>query len=142
MKIRYVLGFAFNHGRTHVLLQKKKSKYSIFENYNGIGGKIENRETVLEAMTREFFLATKIKTDPSGWNKICVIYGEDWMCHVFSNYIQHKDSLYNLCGKDDNGLILPTVENVNSLDLEHSVAWLIPMCLDDNIVYGATKVRQ
>ena len=49
----YVLGFVFNKAKDKVLLvEKKRPKWQI-DYWNGIGGKIEEDETPLAAMTRE-----------------------------------------------------------------------------------------
>jgi len=53
MSMRYVAGFVFNPGRTHSLLIRKTKPSWQAGLWNAIGGKVENGESMWDAMVRE-----------------------------------------------------------------------------------------
>lgn len=85
--ISYVLGFCFDNpiaATARVLLiQKNKPEFQKGKR-NGIGGKIEAGETARDAMVREFYEETGVKTDPFRWSKVGTFGGDDWKVYVFS----------------------------------------------------------
>ena len=58
---KYVLGFAFNKGCTEVLLIEKKRPNWMVGKLNGVGGHIEDGETPIDAMVREFKEETNLR---------------------------------------------------------------------------------
>jgi hypothetical protein len=78
---KYVLGFAFND--YHVLLIKKTRPFWQKDLYNVIGGHIEDNETPIKAMVREFEEECGIKTQQSDWEQFCIMNGDDWICYCF-----------------------------------------------------------
>lgn len=63
---RYVLGFAFGSNGVVVLIKKNRPPF-LKGQWNGVGGKIEDGETKLEAMVREFREETGMNTDQLDW---------------------------------------------------------------------------
>lgn len=80
---KYCLGFAFNDH--HVLLIKKIRPEWQKGFYNGIGGHIENNETPIAAMIREFKEECGIDTIELSWEEFCIMKGDDWICHCFKS---------------------------------------------------------
>lgn len=63
----YVLGFVFDAGGEHVLLIEKARPSWQSGRLNGIGGKIENGEGALEAISREMCEETGVDVDGTEW---------------------------------------------------------------------------
>lgn len=68
---RYVVGFMFDENEEHVLLINKTHPDWQAGKLNGIGGRIEEGESALEAMRREFVEEVGIEHD--NWRLFCVL---------------------------------------------------------------------
>lgn len=79
---RYVVGFLF-YGAEVALVRKAKPAWQC-GHLNGVGGKIERRESPAEAMAREFREETGVATEPSDWTEAVVMDGPGWRIHFFS----------------------------------------------------------
>jgi 8-oxo-dGTP diphosphatase len=81
----YVLGFMFGFygGKKRVLLVEKSSPEWQRGKYNGVGGKIEQSESALDAMVREFSEETGINTSGDDWSERLTMQGADWQVKVF-----------------------------------------------------------
>lgn len=78
---RFVLGFAFwtDHGvsrRSDVVLIKKKRPHDQAGKVNGIGGKVNDGETLIDAMCREFQQECGIPTEPIRWTYFAELVSE------------------------------------------------------------------
>lgn len=120
----YVCGFYFDHVLEQVVLIWKNKPAWQAGKLNGVGGKIEDDETPLDAMRREFREETGI--DHTDWEYLIELSGDDWRVHF-------------LCakGKADEFEYAQTMEteevakiDVDTLDqYEHipNLRWLVPM---------------
>jgi 8-oxo-dGTP diphosphatase len=80
---RYVLGFAFNEAQTHVALIRKLRPDWQAGKWNGIGGHIEEGESPVEAMAREFNEEAGVYITTEEWSPMGEMNGEGWHCHLF-----------------------------------------------------------
>jgi 8-oxo-dGTP diphosphatase len=125
---RYVLGFAFDEaGDRVVLIQKTKPAWQAGK-YNGVGGKVEENETMIDAMVREFYEETGVETAINDWREYAFMVGPDWSCAVY-------------CLGD--GLIVDAVKTTTEEKIEvfstkalpntiSNVPWLIAMAKDSD----------
>lgn len=82
MSNRYCCGFLF--WRDRVLLVRKTHPQWQDGLWNGVGGKIEDGETPLTAMVREFAEEAHIEVPPAAWRLFCVESGApDYEVHFF-----------------------------------------------------------
>jgi 8-oxo-dGTP diphosphatase len=82
-KTNYVLGFCFDtRGESVVLIKKNRPAWQAGK-WNGIGGKIEPKESQIEAMVREFYEEAGVMTIPENWNYLGSMAGTDWACGIF-----------------------------------------------------------
>lgn len=80
---RYVLGFMFSEDGTQVALIKKTKPEWQAGKLNGIGGKIEEKEAMHEAMIREFEEETGLRH--LEWKQFGEMYGSDWLVYWLFN---------------------------------------------------------
>lgn len=72
--ILYVAGFLFDEAHEHVVLLEKQKPLWMKGKLNGVGGKIEDGETPLQAMEREFEEETSFNSRVTGgyfWHEFC-----------------------------------------------------------------------
>lgn len=88
--MNYVLGFMFSPDAELVALICKDKPAWQKGALNGIGGKIEEGETPIEAMVREFEEETGCKTSKEQWNYYALMTGNNdggeggFLCHCFA----------------------------------------------------------
>lgn len=135
MITEYVLGFLFNTKQNHVLLIKKNRPDWQAGKLNGIGGHIETGESPIQAMIREFKEETGLLYED--WKPVIIMMGVDWKCTVFTGVID-DDNFWEYESQTDEKVESCFVRGLPSYCLTN-VHWLIPMCLDKeivNAVYG------
>lgn len=69
--ILYVAGFLFDEAREHVVLLEKQKPLWMKGKLNGVGGKIEDGETPIVAMRREFEEETGLALNQDLWHEFC-----------------------------------------------------------------------
>lgn len=129
--IQYCIGFAYyNTSSTKVILIEKQKPEWQKGLLNGVGGKIEDGETPLFAMQREFKEETDLTVND--WEEYCTLTFSDCILHVFRANITLLESLK---------IKQTTIEKpfeifVNDLyKIPHvsNLSWLIPLALDNSI---------
>ena len=129
----YCLGFVSSASLV-LLIEKTKPDWQAGK-LNGIGGKIEDGETPLEAMKREWAEETGI--DNPEWSPTIQMFEDDWVVYCF------KGTLDGLSLKSAE-MISETFEEkcflVDANDLPDNVLpnlkWLVPMHQDEGFNYG------
>lgn len=135
MKTSYVLGFLFNHAGTYVQLIRKINPDWQKGRLNGIGGKIEDGETPENAMEREFKEETGQEINT--WERVCVMESKDWIVHVFRAF---KSNIFDFVSMTDEVVGIDIVSCLDRRCLP-GLRWLIPMCLDRELVDGGYGVQ-
>ncbi len=124
----YVAGFLFDIAKTKVVLIEKRRPTWQAGKLNGVGGKIETGESPHDAMLREFSEETGLTV--LSWSRVLLLRGRDWRVHFFRAFgvpdatettTDERVGVFRTAQLPDN--VLPNLR------------WLIPMCLDDDLVY-------
>lgn len=129
--MRYVAGFLINPRRgTVALIEKQKPEWQK-GHLNGIGGKIEENETPLEAMKREFQEETGADVD-------------DWREFAFLNHSGNEVHFF-VALSEEVTLRSLTIEKVDWYNIDdvvtwqhpiiNNLSWLIPLALDKDGVF-------
>lgn len=114
-----VLGFIFNDTLNKVLLILKKRPIYQAGFMNGIGGKVEEGETQLEALKREVFEECNLEIEQTRWNKIGDFGGTDhWNVGVFFSVLSDEE-LSRAYTKTDENIIFLSVREVG--EVEHNM---------------------
>ena len=131
---KYVLGFLFDEDFSEVILVRKKTQDWQHNLLNGPGGKVEEGESSLEAMEREFEEETGLKINT--WKFILYMGEPDiWNVDVFAA-ITNKDYLYKATSMDYEPIvIMPVKEVLSRIDIVENLSWIIPLCKDNPRYY-------
>lgn len=137
-----VVGFLFDDDQDYVLLIQKVKPLWQKGKLNGIGGKIEPRESPSKAMEREFLEETGLFVPEPTWIEFCIINGPGWRVHFFSSSFPDLDDFKSLTKEE---VFKVHIRN----DLPHlntifNLQWLINLALDGDLIrpimiYDTTK---
>ncbi len=137
--INYVVGFMFNLDKTKVALIRKNRPEWQNGLLNGIGGKNNDGEHSLSAMTREFEEETGVKTFWYDWWPITTLTAQNkkWQVDVYWAI----GLLDNLKNTTDEKIEIIDVTNIDNEKTISNIPWLIKMCLDKQVIFGQIKCR-
>lgn len=120
----YVCGFLFDVNINRVILIWKEKPAWQKGKLNGVGGKIENGETPIQAMRREFKEETGIAK--KNWMSLISLSGDDWVCHFF--YAIDSDDEFEYAETMEREEIAKIeIEELYQYDHILNLSWLIPM---------------
>jgi len=119
---RYVLGFLFNKARNSVVLIIKEKPAWMQGKMNGVGGKIEEGETPLQAMNREFQEEAGVEGLP--WKPFGRLHGEGFEIFLFFAVSDEPASTQTV--EEIRYVLLAQLEELPVLP---NLRWMIPMAL-------------
>ena len=124
----YVAGFYFDTAKKSVALVHKNRPDWQAGQINAIGGKIEEGERPVEAMTREFLEETGV-TVPD-WEHVVVIYGNDWKVYFLKSFGDPSKCRT----MEDEEIVTYLVDDALKLpNLILNLRWILPLALDDMV---------
>lgn len=132
----YVCGFLFSENKKVVALIRKNRPTWQAGKLNGIGGKIENFETPLQAMEREFFEETGVNIFE--WRQFAVLSGNDSDVERNANsgtsfkvyfFVAFSDGIYDANSTTDEEIKAVALEDLEDYLTLPNLDWLIPMAL-------------
>lgn len=128
--IRYVIGFLFSEdGRNVALIRKNKPQWQAGL-LNGIGGKIEEGETSLQAMHREFLEEAGVQD--VDWEAITVVRNEHFSLEIFRAF---SEEVWNVASQEEEQVGIYGVRTLNTPEAPtvDNLRWIIPMLLDRDL---------
>jgi 8-oxo-dGTP diphosphatase len=125
----YVAGFMFSPDLENVVLIEKQKPDWQKGKYNAVGGKIEEGESPIQAMVREFEEEAFVSTKNSDWMPLCIIGTDDYEVVFF--YCIHKKWRDYLTKTDEEVFHVPVMDlHLIRHQLIDNLNWLIPLCID------------
>lgn len=125
MKKKYVVGFLIHKNGWVLLLQKTHPDY-LAGKWNGVGGKIEEGESSLEAMRREF--KEEAGLDFSAWDLFARLHTNRADIDCFVGY--YDGDTNDIKTMTDEPVQWFVEHFIDQLDLVPNVKWLLPMTKD------------
>lgn len=126
--IKYVLGFMFSPDKKQLLLIEKSHPDWQKGKLNGIGGKIRDGESSLDAMVREFAEEVGVGTTVEDWKQFARMKGDDWQCDCFVSFNENISD-YRQC-EDEKPVMVDVTIPVAPPNAISNINWLINMALD------------
>jgi len=129
---KYVLGLVFWHDCVALIFKTGGPEY-VRGTWNGIGGKIEEGETPVEAMLREFAEEAGIVIGFDLWHEFAVMEGVGFEINCFTATLPESDDFSDIQNYEDKGEI---VEWVNfeyakkTYNITPNLSWLLPLSRD------------
>lgn len=133
-RTRYVGGFLFSGDGTLVVLICKAKPTWMAGLLNGVGGKIEPRESAGRAMAREFFEETGVLIPIQEWDELATLTGPDFHVQFFSAFVDAATVLKVTTAEDkgEKVQVYATRHVLQAKNLASTVRALIPLALDDS----------
>lgn len=124
----YSLGFAFSADRHKMVVITKNRPQWQAGKWNGVGGHIEQGETAIQCMVREFVEETGVKTVEADWRPLAKFSSNDFIVHSFYMF---SDSIHNAKTLTDEEVsIIPVDLNEIRRFGQSNLPWLISLALD------------
>jgi 8-oxo-dGTP diphosphatase len=127
----YVVGFCFSTDKRKLaLIRKKRPKWQAGL-LNGFGGHIEDGESPMTAMTREFQEETGVTTTSSDWRMFARLHGEYFSLCCFACFNDEFFKQVKTTTDEEVCQVHPYFLQ-DKLDVVSNVPWLVGMCLDSD----------
>lgn len=123
----YTLGFIFDATLENVLLIQKQRPAWQAGKLNGVGGKLEENETLTQCIAREVNEEASLETQPQDWVSVGKMGNAEWEVHVFTTqYHGEKDLARSLTDEEVQWHPAQTLP----ANIIPNLSWLVPLCLD------------
>lgn len=127
--IEYVCGFYRDEQNNLLLILKNKPDWQKGK-FNGVGGKIEPKESVILAMAREFQEETGFTTNAEEWKLKLVLEAPNYKV-----YFMTYDGVWFIPTPSNEGELQWHKDMTLPLNVLPNLKWIIPMCFDRTIVF-------
>ena len=124
------VGFLFN-GRRVLLVNKNKPDWQRGL-WNGVGGVIEEEETPIAGMVREFFEETKMQTLPGDWRHFATEFEPfGAVVHFYhADMSPRANHVMPSCNDVGEALMWCHCDDIYRLKVLGNLSWLIPLARD------------
>lgn len=120
----YVCGFLLGGDNEVALILKNKPDWQKGK-FNGIGGKIENAESIHDAMMREFKEEAGIEVH--GWHLFCELRdARGWTIHFLYSWMTDLRRVHSCTSEQ---VVVKRIDNITMDNSIPNLSWLIPMAL-------------
>lgn len=144
--MEYVLGFAFSRNKDDIMLIKKQKPEWQSGLYNAIGGKINDNETPVQAMKREFKEETGVFINEksadatfNGWQQFATIYVNEHTIYCFRAF---TNLIYQCTTNEVEEVSVHKVKmSVHYNTMIQNLKVLIPMAADESFLHCEIKLQ-
>lgn len=125
---KYVVGLVFDEHRNKVALIRKNRPAWQAGKLNGLGGKVEENESFLTAMIREFKEESGVETNEEDWKAFCDLQGEDFFIRLFAS-IQDLSKLKSV---EDEQIEIVDISDLSlgRNDCVENLVWMVGIALN------------
>jgi len=127
--IKYVVGFAFSFGITKVVLIRKNNPSWQKGLLNGIGGKIKNNESRTQAMAREIYEETGVKTKETQWLYFAQMTDYKTFCVDCFSIRENIDKCHTTTNEPIEIIEINHLK-IKPIDTIENLTWLISLAID------------
>lgn len=139
-KTLYVMGLAFNAARDLVLLVHKRRPAFLAGKWNGLGGHVEEGETLHEAMVREFHEETGLRTAWYDWTQFARLETPRSVVYCFAAHgvdvtaanpenVSKDPADHGDAGPEPLFTFLPDV-GFRATPVKENLLWMVPLARD------------
>jgi 8-oxo-dGTP diphosphatase len=132
---RYVLGFAISKSSRVLLIRKRRPMWQQGK-LNGIGGKIEGNESDAEAMVREFWEETAVRTVKGQWHHFATLEGSEYEVICFVTYSNRLVQLAK--SATDEPIEAHDIADLYNQDTLPNVPYLVGLANDEELQFPIT----
>lgn len=125
-----VVGFAFDEDRKTVVLIRKQRPQWMAGKLNGVGGKVEPGESMLDAMIREFWEEAGVSTVTSDWDHFMTMDGRGWRIHYFRMFNNKKVAAAETLTDEQVVIVSATCFDRLNRDGISNLVWIVGLALD------------
>lgn len=136
----YACGFAFDPQGAHVLLIEKQRPKWQAGRLNGIGGHVEEDESPIEAMAREFEEETGVDTLERDWTEFAVVLTEKSRVHMFATRL--GPGVKTAKTMTDERIVVLRTDEVDIHRTVPNLSWLVPMALRAGSFLNVPEVHE
>lgn len=124
---RYVVGYMFNDNVDRVVLIRKNRPDWQKGKTSGIGGHVEFGESIVDAMVREYYEETGVRTFQMDWSLAATLHFE----YAVIDFFAARNTYYFIQSttKTDESIVKCLVRNVSSFDPIHNVPNTIELAM-------------
>jgi 8-oxo-dGTP diphosphatase len=134
----YVCGFLFDPKHDFVVLIRKQQPEWQKGRLNGLGGKIEDNESPIAAMVREFQEESGLFISAQDWIPFCEIEGQSWRVYFFFAEA-HESFIRKSKSMTSESVDVYPVGSLFTQSKIPNLHWLIPMCIDPYHQYATVQ---
>ncbi len=128
----YVTGFMFSADLNQLALIEKRQPEWQAGLLNGIGGKIEENESAVAAMVREFEEETSVQTTNQDWTLFAIIERPGhYIVHFFCAF---TDAVFDVTTVEQERVLIVDSKSLPG-NVIFNLNWLIPMAMDQELVF-------
>jgi 8-oxo-dGTP diphosphatase len=126
---RYVAGFLFSPDKKSVVLVRKKRPDWQAGRLNGVGGSVEDGETPVAAMRREFMEEAGL--DVPDWHAFGTVTGRKGLTVV--HFFWAVGEVNDAKTMTDEDIAARDVDLIPPQEMVRAVAWMLPLARDGNV---------